>query len=159
MFFLSLSTFINQRSVCSIIFSGGRAFFYAQKICCINAEYLDYRGVMKNRRGFSIFEVAAVLVIVGLLVAVFLPASVKVREKAANDIINTNLNVLVTTARSYLGERNLPKIGYKTLVGEKIIKPLVPVKGESYEDIVVNANGGTITLKIPNSQEQVEFTY
>ena len=114
---------------------------------------------MKNRRGFSIFEVVAVLVIVGLLVAVFLPASVKVREKAANDMINTNLNVLVTTARSYLGERNLPKIDYKTLVGEKIIKPLVPVKGESYEDIVINANGGTITLKIPNSQEQVELAY
>ena len=60
---------------------------------------------MKNsRRGFSFIEVLLVLIIAGLLAAVFIPAAVKIRQDVRLEYIEENLDKIIEAGQ--LGKGN-----------------------------------------------------
>ena len=114
---------------------------------------------MKNtRRAFSFVELILVLAIIGLLAAIFVPASSKVCEKVRSDMINEQLTKIEKAAEVYMNEYNVPHVSYSTLLNEKKVHGINSIVGEKYDNIVIKKSGGTITLDLPNGQQH-KFDY
>ncbi len=105
-----------------------------------------------SKKAFSIIEVVLVLVIVGILAAVFVPATERVREKVRADMVEKQLSTVISVARTYMAERALPQVDFKTLLSEKRIKPLKSICGEKYDDILIKEAGGTIKLNFSDGK-------
>ncbi len=110
------------------------------------------------KRAFSIVELVLILGILGLIAAVFIPATAKIREKARNDIIISNLQKFVNAGGLYLKDRGLKNVSYKTLVSSKTLEPLTSVCGEKYDDLVYSTNEKTVEVETP-SGGKVVLTY
>lgn len=104
----------------------------------------------RARKGFSVVEVFLVLIILGLVAAVFVPASLRIHDKVRFNMIGKNLDVLISDAKGYMIDHNISQVSYDTLVSEKLMKPLVSVKGEKYDGIVIKNGGGSLKLKFPD---------
>lgn len=114
---------------------------------------------MKNtRKAFSFIELILVLAIIGLLAAIFVPASSKVYEKVRSDMINEQLTEIERAAEAYMNEHNISQVAYSTLLNEKKVKDINSIVGEKYDDIIIKKSGGTITLDLPNGQKH-NFDY
>ena len=104
------------------------------------------------RKGFSIIEVILVLVIIGLLAAVFVPATAKVRQKVKDNVVYEQLSKIAKTAKTYLAGRTVEQVSYKTLVDEKQMPALESVQGEKYDDIVVKKNEISVSISLPDGR-------
>ncbi len=105
---------------------------------------------MKNfKRAFSFFEVILVVVILGLVAAVFLPAMTKIRKDAREKAIKANVAELIEAGKRYNIEKNTKSVDYKTLVDANYIKSMKSIGGESYDNIKIDTNGGKVTLENP----------
>ena len=114
---------------------------------------------MKNsRNAFSFIEVILVLVIIGLLAAIFVPATTKVQEKVTCAMLDEQLLKIATAARKYFSENPLPNVKYSTLVNEKRIQKFNSIMGEDYDNIVINSTGGVLKLQLSNGKIH-EFNY
>ena len=103
-----------------------------------------------SKKAFSIIEVLLVLLIVAVLVGIFVPATVRVREKVKADMIEKQLSTVISAGRTFMSERGVTQVDFKTLLSEKRLKPLSSVRGEKYDDIVIKEAGGTIKLEFPD---------
>ena len=101
----------------------------------------------KCRKAFSIIEVVLVLVILGLVAAVFVPATVKIRNMAREDAISANILKVIRAGQRYNTDKSVKTVEYKTLVDSKYLEPVLPIAGESYDKIVIDSGGGKISLK------------
>ncbi len=110
---------------------------------------------MKTRKAFAFLEFALVVVILGLLAAVFIPAAAMVREKARDDVIESQLSEIIRKGEAYMREKDISSVDYKTLVEAKAIEPMGVVAGESYDGIVLQRSGGTVVLKKADGKEIV----
>lgn len=106
-----------------------------------------------SRKGFAFLEFVLVIVIIGLLAAVFIPASLAIKEKARVDVITNQLSELTKKAQAYINEKDLKSVDYKTLINAKVIEPLESVAGEKYEQVVVKKEGGTVSVKTASGTE------
>ena len=102
--------------------------------------------MIKNRRAFSFFEVILVIVIFGLLAAIFVPATVKIREDVCQSMIEKQLNAVIKAAQQYNADKGTSSVDYKTLVDSKYIPKLESVSGESYDALTI-ASRGTASVK------------
>lgn len=114
---------------------------------------------MKNmRKAFSFVEVLLVVVILGLIAAVFVPATVKIRKTTRENAISENISKIIRAGQRYNQDKSTKVVDYKTLVDSKYIDALLPVAGESYDGVVVDSAGGKISL--PNKLgENIEKDY
>lgn len=103
----------------------------------------------KSRRGFSFIEILLVLIIAGLLAAVFIPAAVKVRQDVRLEYIEDNLEKIIEAGQQYNSEHGTLMVGYPTLVKAKYMQKLESVSGESYDKINVESGGGTLEITTP----------
>ena len=103
--------------------------------------------LMKSRKAFSIIEPLLVVIILGLLAAIFVPASEIVREKAKVKIVEKNLVEIAEVGKKYNAQNASPFVTYKTLVETKAIKPVEIMAGENYNDVRISANGGKLEVE------------
>ena len=92
---------------------------------------------MKNRKGFSVIEFLLVVVILGLLAAVFVPATAVMAEKHRVVAVESNLDAIAEAGKKYISDKSANSVDYKTLVSEKYLEPVQPVAGESYDGIKI----------------------
>ena len=97
---------------------------------------------MKNKKGFSVIEFLLVVVILGLLAAVFVPAAVE-----------SNLDAIAEAGKKYISDKSANSVDYKTLVTEKYLEPVQPVAGESYDGIKIESGGGKIEVVTAKGSE------
>ncbi|MDQ8207175.1 prepilin-type N-terminal cleavage/methylation domain-containing protein [Coraliomargarita sp. SDUM461003] len=102
----------------------------------------------QNKKGFTLVEIMIVVVIIGLLAAMAIPAFQKVRETSQTKAITNNLRQLASAADQYFIENGLTEVQTAELVGQdKYVKTLNPVAGETYDATIssgtdISATGG-----------------
>jgi type IV pilus assembly protein PilA len=110
-----------------------------------------------SRKGFTLVEVMIVVVIIGLLVAMAIPAFQKVQTNAQEKAIEENLRKLAEGADRYFNDFEVNSVSHADLLGaDSYVQDFEPVANETYvpDPIVkgepIQATGGdpgTVTLE------------
>ncbi len=101
-----------------------------------------------SSKGFTLVEIMIVVVIIGLLAAMAIPAFQKVRASSQDKAVLNNLRQLSSAADQYFLEKGVTSVATSVLVGTdttQYLKPIQLVAGESYTDPVAQGKGLTAT--------------
>ncbi len=93
-----------------------------------------------RRRGFTLVEIMIVVVIIGLLAAMAIPAFNKVRFESRKKAVTNNLRQLASASAQYMLDKGATQAAYTDLVGtftDAYIRTITPVAGENYTSIVI----------------------
>ncbi len=114
-----------------------------------------------RRRGFTLVEIMIVVVIIGLLAAMAIPAFSKVRQQSRLKTVTNNLRIIGSSAQQFMGEKGVTQAGYTDLVGtgtDNYVRSVSMVVDEDYTSIVVaqtstqisisSAGFGTVTFNL-----------
>ncbi|GAB4273273.1 MAG TPA: pilus assembly protein [Opitutae bacterium] len=114
---------------------------------------------MKNkiRKGFTLVEIMIVVVIIGLLAAMAVPAFNKVREESRRKAIINNLRQVASAGQQYILENGVSSCKYNKLKGV-YFNDITPVAGESYKTLVIKESGGTLQVRTKGGMK-VEYSY
>ncbi|PXA05551.1 pilus assembly protein [Coraliomargarita sinensis] len=95
----------------------------------------------KSKKGFTLVEIMIVVVIIGLLAAMAIPAFQKVRETSQKKTMVNNLRQLASGADQYFLENGVTTVSSASLVGsDQYVKSVDQVADETYT--------GTITTDL-----------
>jgi len=87
------------------------------------------------------------IVVVGLLAAMAIPAFEEVRASSRESAITSNLRQVASAGLQYLLEEGEDSVAAPTLVEKGYFSQLPEsVNGESYDDLVIDAKGGTLEV-------------
>ncbi len=112
----------------------------------------------KSKKGFTLVEIMIVVVIIGLLAAMAIPAFQKVREQSREKAITNNLRQVASAGQQYILEEGVTEATYDTLLTEKYFTPFQAVADETYTAITVSEDGGTISTTTTGGMTVI-FTY
>jgi len=88
-----------------------------------------------SKKGFTLVEIMIVVVIIGLLAAMAIPAFTKVRKTSQNKTVLNNLRQLYAAAQQYFLENGVDTVNSDQLVGNTTdfyIKSIQTVASEAY---------------------------
>ncbi len=106
---------------------------------------------IKSKKGFTLVEIMIVVVIIGLLAAMAIPAFNKVRQQSREKAITNNLRQLVSAAQQYMLENGVTSVSYSSLVGSgKHINSITAAAGEDYTGLSFNETDTQITISTNN---------
>jgi len=112
----------------------------------------------KSKKGFTLVEIMIVVVIIGLLAAMAVPAFQKVRATSQEKAIVNNLRQLASAADQYFIEHGVTTITTTKLVGaDAYVKALDPVAGETYPASVTEGTPIAVTGSPLTVQPSVDF--
>ncbi|MFP4261162.1 MAG: type II secretion system protein, partial [Opitutales bacterium] len=99
----------------------------------------------QSKKGFTLVEIMIVVVIIGLLAAMAIPAFQKVREQAREKAMTNNLRQIASAGQQYILEEGTATVGYNDLVGS-YFNDIDAVAGEDYTGLTLSETGGTISV-------------
>ena len=109
------------------------------------------KKIKSSRKGFTLVGIMIVVVIIGLLAAMAIPAFQKVRHASQQKAILNNLRQLNAAAQQYYLENGVGTVSYTSLVGsDKYIKTISSVAGENYSTLLFNQSDAALTITAPN---------
>jgi type IV pilus assembly protein PilA len=87
----------------------------------------------RSSKGFTLVEIMIVVVIIGLLAAMAIPAFQKVRQSSQDKAVLNNARQLSAAADQYYLENGVSTVASSNLVGsDKYVKAINTVAGETY---------------------------
>ena len=90
---------------------------------------------LRSTKGFTLVEIMIVVVIIGLLAAMAIPAFQKVRAASQDKAVTNNLRQLSAAADQYFLEQGITTVAFTELVGtnsSQYIKVIATVAKETY---------------------------
>ncbi len=93
------------------------------------------------KKGFTLVEIMIVVVIIGLLAAMAIPAFNKVRATSQDKAVTNNLRQYASAAQQYMLDEGVSTVGFTNIVGVGLhISTLDKVADESYTAITLGTN-------------------
>ena len=117
--------------------------------------------IMKNK-AFTLVEIMIVVVIIGLLAVMAIPAFNKVRQEAREKTILNNLRQIASGGEQYLLDKGTTQATYSQLIHDGRFAPIKAIAGETYGGLKViqNNTGSTSTLVATAAgSDRVVYTY
>jgi type IV pilus assembly protein PilA len=102
----------------------------------------------KSNKGFTLVEIMIVVVIIGLLAAMAIPAFQKVRQSSQDKAVLNNLRQLGAASDQYFLENGVSTVASSQLVGtspSNYIKQIQTVAGETYQGVITQGLGVSAT--------------
>jgi len=102
----------------------------------------------QSTKGFTLVEIMIVVVIIGLLAAMAIPAFQKVRQSSQDKAVTNNLRQLSSAADQYFLEKGVSTVSSTDLVGTNptnYIKAIQTVAGETYMATISQGLGVSAT--------------
>ena len=93
-----------------------------------------------NRKGFTLVEIMIVVVIIGLLAAMAIPAFSKVRQQSRQKAVTNNLRQIAAAGQQYMLDKGVTQAAYTDLVGtgtDNYLHNVSPVSAEDYTALIV----------------------
>ena len=111
----------------------------------------------KSKKGFTLVEIMIVVVIIGLLAAMAIPAFSKVRQQSREKAVTNNLRQIASAGQQYILEEGEQSITYSGLT-PTYFASIATVAGENYTTLTVDQEGGGLKVTIAGGTEIV-YTY
>jgi type IV pilus assembly protein PilA len=110
----------------------------------------------RSRQGFTLVEIMIVVVIIGLLAAMAIPAFQKVRQSSQDKAVLNNARQLAAAADQYFLENGVSTVAQTSLVGStNYVKALNLVANETYPTGFTQ--GVTITVDAVAGQRTITY--
>lgn len=107
-------------------------------------QYIHMKRSSSSSAGFTLVEIMIVVVIIGLLAAMAIPAFQKVRASSQDKAVLNNLRQLSSAADQYFLEKGASSVTSVTLVGTdstQYIKAVQTVAQETYDTTISQGQG------------------
>ena len=111
-----------------------------------------------NRKAFTLIEIMIVVVIIGLLAVMAIPAFNKVRQDARAKTILNNLRQVASAGQQYILDKGTTHATYNKLKNDQRFPDIKPVAGEVYTALDV-AQGGLKIVATAVGNQRVVYTY
>lgn len=110
-------------------------------------ETENIKGKMKTKKAYSIVEFLLVIMILGILAAVFIPATTVIGEHVRADVVKAHLSQIIEAGKKYNADRDTNSVDYKTLVSERYLKAMQSMAGEKYDGVIIESKGGRAAVE------------
>lgn len=111
-----------------------------------------------NKKAFTLIEIMIVVVIIGLLAVMAIPAFNKVRQDARAKTILNNLRQVASAGQQYLLDKGVTTASYSQLRNDGRFPDIKPVASEVYTSLTVS-QGGTKLVATAAGNQRVVYTY
>ncbi len=117
----------------------------------------------KKNRAFTLVEIMVVVVIIGLLASIAIPAFNKVRGSARERAIQGNLRSIANAAQSYfIDNPNATSVSYSQLTSGTqpyLATTITPVADETYTGISISSTSNTLSLTSTTLGKTITVNY